>query len=95
MNVIGKYLVLPVALLSLHWVLTQTYATYCVPASFSGYMLSFFTAASPICAANLTLLTKTGELYAQSWLLLTFWSVGLIGNLYRSITAKFEDGQKK
>ena len=96
MKAIAGYFALPVLLVSFHWILTQTYATYCVSQGWRGYLMSFITAASPICSTNLTLLTKTAELYQQIWMLLTFWSVGLIGTLYKKLTDRMKDnGEKK
>lgn len=95
MKAIAGYVSLPVILVSLHRVLTQTYSSYCAPRGISGYLMSFITVASPLCVTNLTLLTKTAEFYQQIWMLLTFWSVGLVGVLYRKMTDKIDDGEKK
>ena len=80
------YLSLPFVLSTTHWIVTRLYADYCVPSGFYGYLQAFLTTASPVCNLGLTLIEKTGNLYTQSWMFLSFWTLGLLMSFYKQIT---------
>lgn len=46
-----------------HWMSVYVYSTYCVPTTFFGVFISFFTAGSPVCQLVNVIQNKTLEFY--------------------------------
>lgn len=88
MKTLLGYFALPFVISTVHWIVTRLYANYCVPGGFSGYVQALLTTASPVCNLGLALMEKTGSLYTQSWMFLSFWAIGLLMSLYKQITGK-------
>jgi len=71
---------LPFIFLTLHWLSVRSYAAFCVPEGFSGWVTAIFTTASPICAFNLQLIEFTGMFYTHTWIVIGYTTLMLLKN---------------
>ena len=77
----------PVAFASLHWVAAQTYAYYCAPSGFYGYIVTFFNMANPVCSYTLQVLDTSKYFYNQSWIFIGITTLGACKHVYEKHTA--------
>ena len=58
---------LTLLLISCHWVLVHTYATYCAPPGIQGLLLTWFTTGSPVCQFLNHLQVALGNNFVSAW----------------------------
>ena len=86
----GKQLVCmcaPVAFASLHWVSAQTYAHFCAPPGFYGYIVTFFNIANPVCSYTLQVMDMSKYFYTQSWIFIGITTLDACKHVYEKYTA--------
>ena len=65
------YSSVPVLFVSIHWIATYFYTSYCVVPSLWGYLDSFIRVASPICSFAVVVMERTSEYYLKSMVTIT------------------------
>jgi len=83
-----NYILFPIFILSVHWVGVRFYSEFCVPPEFYGYLLSYFTVASPTCNYVLYIIEKTSNVYNILWTTFSLWSCAVLIQLYKRIINK-------
>jgi len=78
MSSAAKSFALALALGGLAWTSTRVYATYCVPAGFTGFLQSLVTMDSSPCQAVFALISHSHTLYASMIAALLFGFFSLI-----------------
>ena len=75
-------------LLFAHWLSVYVYSTYCVPTTFLGIFISFFTAGSPVCQLVNVIQNKTLEFYTTIFGSLAIAAASCIFGLFKLFANK-------
>lgn len=83
-----NYILFPIFILSAHWVGVRFYSEFCVPPDFYGYLVSYFTVASPVCIYVLQIVEKTSNIYNVLWGSFTLWTCSVFVSSYKRMLNK-------
>ena len=93
----AKSFALAFGLLFIHWIAIRSYATFCAPAGFGGFVQAAFTVASPPCLALNVIQGKVQELYIAVWIAMGVavcgFFVGLVDSFRQLIGGKASPNQ--
>jgi len=85
---IASIMILPIAFASLHWAAAQTYAHFCAPPGFYGYIVTFFNIANPVCSYTLQIIDMSKYFYNQSWIFIGITTLGACKHVYEKYTTQ-------
>ena len=80
------FMIAPFVFTTIHWIAGQTYANFCAPPGFHGYIITFFNVANPVCSYTLQVMEMSKYFYNQSWIFIGITSFGACKYLYEKCT---------
>jgi hypothetical protein len=83
---IAYTMLLPIAFTSLHWAAAQTYAHFCAPPGFHGFVVTFFNVANPVCSYALQVMDMSKHFYNQSWIFIGITTLSACKYLHEKCT---------